>query len=131
MGPPGPLAVTAAAGFSRGDGPIHGGKYRHGPPSIGRSRLGELGSRRPDGAGSWYMEDMSLRTTVILSDDEERALREAGRREGVSQSELIRRGIRLVTAGARARKKPTVGWLRLTNEDRAAIEQDAFGDDDA
>jgi hypothetical protein len=76
------------------------------------------------------MEHMALRTTVVLSTDEARALREAGRREGVSQSELIRRGIRLATAGAPPRKPPTVGWLRLTAPERAAIAADDYGDFD-
>ena len=40
------------------------------------------------------MEDMaSRRTTVVLTPEDERALRAASKREGVSQSELIRRGI--------------------------------------
>lgn len=69
-------------------------------------------------------------TTVVLSDHELRALRETGKREGVSQSEIIRRGIRLATAGARVRKPPTVGWLRLSAKERAAIAADDFGDFD-
>jgi hypothetical protein len=73
---------------------------------------------------------MAQRTTVILSAEDERALRRASRAEGVSQSELIRRGIRLVTAGARARPRPTVGWLELTRRQQRAIARDAFGDPD-
>ncbi len=73
---------------------------------------------------------MASRTTVVLSAEELRALREAGRREGVSQSELIRRGIRLATGGARPRKAPSVGWLRLSAKERAAISADELGDPD-
>jgi hypothetical protein len=58
-----------------------------------------------------YMEDMATRTTVIIEPEEERALREASRRQGVSQSELIRRGIRMVTAPYR-RAGLSVGWLQ-------------------
>ena len=47
------------------------------------------------GGGSKYMVDMAQRTTVVLTDEDEKALREASRREGVSQSELIRRGVRM------------------------------------
>ena len=39
------------------------------------------------GKGRRYMEDMASRTTVVLTEEDERALREASRREGVSQSE--------------------------------------------
>lgn len=77
------------------------------------------------------MVDMASRTTVILSDAEVRALREAGRREGVSQSELIRRGIRMATGGGSGPpERPTVGWLRLSARERAAVDADAFGDRD-
>ena len=68
---------------------------------------------------------------MILSDDEARALREAGRREGLSQSELIRRGIRLATqAGSGPPRRPTVGWLRLSRSERAAVDADELGDRD-
>lgn len=73
---------------------------------------------------------MASRTTVVLSAEELQALRKAGKREGVSQSELIRRGIRLATRGATPRKAPTVGWLRLSAKERAAIFADEFGDPD-
>jgi Arc/MetJ-type ribon-helix-helix transcriptional regulator len=76
------------------------------------------------------MEDMASRTTVVLSDEEVRILREASKREGVSQSELIRRGIRLATATSGTRKRPTVAWLRLSEDERAAIAADDFGDFD-
>ncbi|MCC6806248.1 MAG: ribbon-helix-helix protein, CopG family [Deltaproteobacteria bacterium] len=74
---------------------------------------------------------MAKRTTIILSSNEERALREASRKEGVSQSELIRRGIRTVTAAYRARSRPLAGWLRLSEKEKRAIRADEFGDDDA
>ncbi|MGB5364927.1 MAG: ribbon-helix-helix domain-containing protein [Polyangiales bacterium] len=61
------------------------------------------------GAGGKYLKDMALRTTVMLTDEDEQALREASRREGVSQSELIRRGVRMVTAAYRRRGGPSVG----------------------
>ena len=77
-----------------------------------------------------YMEDMALRTTVVLTDEDEQALREASRREGVSQSELIRRGVRMVTAAYRRRGGPSVGWLRLSGAERKALEADEFGDFD-
>jgi hypothetical protein len=82
------------------------------------------------GAGSKYMADMALRTTVVLTDEDEQALREASRREGVSQSELIRRGVRMVTAAYRRRGGPSVGWLQLSPAERKALEAEAFGDFD-
>jgi len=82
-------------------------------------------------ARSEYMADMANRTTVVLSDEDERALQEASRREGVSQSELIRRGVRMVTAAYRRRGGPSVGWLKLSQAERKAIEAERFGDVDA
>lgn len=78
------------------------------------------------------MEDMaSRRTTVVLTAEDERALREASRHEGVSQSELIRRGIRSVTASYRhARQRPLVGWLKLSKRERAEVLAEGFGDSD-
>jgi hypothetical protein len=61
-----------------------------------------------------YMEDMATRrTTIILSEEEDRLLRETSKREGVSQSELIRRGIRAVTSGYVRRPRHRTGWLKL------------------
>jgi hypothetical protein len=80
--------------------------------------------------GSRYMADMATRTTVVLTEEDEQALREASRREGVSQSELIRRGVRMVTAAYRRRGGPSVGWLKLSRAERKALEADAFGDFD-
>ena len=77
-----------------------------------------------------YMVDMAQRTTVILTEEDERALRRASRAEGVSQSELIRRGIRLATASHRAYPRPTAGWLKLGRTERRKIERDQFGDPD-
>jgi hypothetical protein len=71
------------------------------------------------------------RTTLILRADEDAALRAASRAEGLSQSELIRRGIALVTAPYRRRARPTTGWLRLTRREIGAIRADDFGDVDA
>ena len=82
------------------------------------------------GSGGRYMEDMALRTTVVLTDEDEQALREASRREGVSQSELIRRGVRMVTAAYRRRGGPSVGWLSLSGAERKALQADEFGDFD-
>jgi hypothetical protein len=64
--------------------------------------------------------------TVILDPEDERALREASMREGVSQSELIRRGIRMVTAGYRI-GGPTTGWLDLNASEREEIEKEQTG----
>jgi hypothetical protein len=74
------------------------------------------------------MADMERRTTVLLSPEDDRALGEAARAEGRSQSELIRRGIALVTAPYRRRRKPSIGWLRLNKKERAALLRDDFGD---
>lgn len=76
------------------------------------------------------MAVMASRTTVVLEREDEQALRRASRAERVSQSELIRRGVRLVTAAYRGRG-PSVGWLRLTPKERAAIARDEFGDPDS
>jgi hypothetical protein len=76
------------------------------------------------------MADMERRTTVILAPEDDRALAEAARVEGLSQSELIRRGIAIVTAPYRKRRKPRVGWLRLTRGEVAALMDDEFGDRD-
>jgi hypothetical protein len=73
---------------------------------------------------------MAQRTTVILTKEDERALRRASRAEGVSQSELIRRGIRMATASHRSSPRPTAGWLKLARSDRARILRDEFGDPD-
>jgi hypothetical protein len=77
------------------------------------------------------MADMSHRTTVVLSDAELRALRAKSRATGVSQSELIREAIRRLTTSPGARPRPTVGWLRLTAAEQAAIDRDDMGDLDA
>lgn len=78
------------------------------------------------------MEDMeNRRTTVILSAEEDRMLREASRKTGVSQSELIRRGIRAVASGYVRRAKPRTGWLTLSKSEEAEILADGFGDPDA
>lgn len=79
---------------------------------------------------SRYSAGMASRTTLGRRAP---ALPETGAREGVSGSDRVRRGIRLRTAtrGIALRKPPTVGWLRLSAKERAAIAADAFGDLDA
>ena len=79
------------------------------------------------------MADMaSRRTTVVLSSSDEKGLRMASRAEGVSQSELIRRGIRAVIAPYVARKRrPRLGWLKLDPATLLAIRADTFSDPDA
>ncbi len=76
------------------------------------------------------MADMARRTTVVLSSEDVIALQRASRAEGVSQSELIRKGIRSVTAPYRRRARPLVGWLKLSREERQEIASDAGGDYD-
>jgi len=82
------------------------------------------------------MEDMAKhrRTTVVIAAEDERALRIASRAEGVSQSELIRRGIRTVTAAYRgARPRPRTGLFKATKKEREDLlyGPDEFGDVDA
>ena len=60
----------------------------------------------------------------------ERALREASKRAGVSQSDLIRKGIRTVTAAYRKRPRPLVGWLKLSPKERDEIVREQIGDVD-
>jgi hypothetical protein len=68
------------------------------------------------------MEDMaSRRTTIVLTDEERRALKEASKAEGLSQSELIRKGIRSVTAPNRRRGRARTGWLKLNPGEEAEI----------
>ena len=83
-----------------------------------------------------YMEDMATqrRTTVVIPKEDESALRAAARAEGVSQSELIRRGIRAVTAAyRRSRPRPRTGLFKLSKQEEEELlrgEVD-FGDPDA
>lgn len=79
---------------------------------------------------SVYMVHMARRTTVVLSSQDELALKEASRAEGLSQSELIRKGIRSVTAPYRRRARPLFGWLKLSPSEVADIGSDRFGDRD-
>lgn len=76
------------------------------------------------------MAGMARRTTVVLSSEDEQALQRASRAEGLSQSELIRKGIRSVTAAYRTRTRPLVGWLKLSKTERAEISRDEPGDFD-
>ncbi|HZX65399.1 MAG TPA: CopG family transcriptional regulator [Myxococcales bacterium] len=87
-------------------------------------------------ASARYMDDKAntRRTTIVIPADDERALRAASRAEGVSQSELIRRGIRAVTAAyRRARPRPRMGLFKATKEEREDLlyGPDEFGDVDA
>lgn len=61
------------------------------------------------------------RTTVVLAPEDERALREASRAQGLSQSEVIREGIRLVAGRHRRRRGPALGWLRLSRAELREI----------
>lgn len=74
------------------------------------------------------MADMARRTTIVIPPELESALRAASRKEHVSQSELVRRGIELVTAPYRRGPRPSVGWLRLSPGDIEAILREDFGD---
>jgi Ribbon-helix-helix protein, copG family len=83
-----------------------------------------------------YMEGMATtrRTTIVIPEEDESALRAAARAEGVSQSELIRRGIRAVTAAYRRdRPRPKIGFFELSKQEEEELlrgEVD-FGDPDA
>ena len=77
------------------------------------------------------MARMASRTTVVLSADDVAALRRASKEEGLSQSELIRKGVRAVTAAYRVRRRPLTGWLKLSKAEKAEIERDEPGDVDA
>jgi hypothetical protein len=75
------------------------------------------------------MADMaSRRTTVVLSEEEQQALQRASKAEGLSQSQLIRRGIRSVTSAYRKRVKPMTGWLKLSKRQLKDIADEKLGD---
>jgi len=77
------------------------------------------------------MVDMaSRRTTVVLTDDEQEALRRASKAEGLSQSQLIRKGIHTVTSAYRKRVKPLTGWLKLSRRQLKEIRDEKVGDFD-
>jgi Ribbon-helix-helix domain len=76
------------------------------------------------------MAGMARRTTVVLTSEDALALQRASRAEGVSQSELIRKGIRNITAPYRRRGRPLVGWLKLSKSEREEIANDRIGDYD-
>lgn len=76
------------------------------------------------------MAGMARRTTVVLSSEDVTALQRASRAEGLSQSELIRKGILSVTAPYRRRSRPLVGWLKLSQTERQEIARDTVGDYD-
>jgi hypothetical protein len=56
---------------------------------------------------------------------------EASKAEGLSQSELIRKGIRSATTAYRRRARARTGWLNLTPWEEAEIVGEHFGDPDA
>lgn len=74
------------------------------------------------------MVHMARRTTIVLTPEDELAIKRAAKAEGVTQSQIIRKGIRTVTAAYRRKLRPRTGWLRLSEEERAEIRADAFGD---
>ncbi len=67
---------------------------------------------------------------MVLTDDEQRALKRASKAEGLSQSQLIRKGIRTVTSAYRKRVKPLTGWLKLSRRELDEIRREKFGDYD-
>ncbi len=71
------------------------------------------------------------RTTVVLDSEDEQALAKASRAEGLSQSALIRKGIRQVTAAYRSKERPRIGWLKLSEALRREIIAEDFTDSDA
>ena len=73
------------------------------------------------------------RTTIIIPPEDESALKAAARAEGVSQSELIRRGIRTVTAAYRRdRPRPRrLFELSKKEEEKLLRGEVDFGDPDA
>jgi len=73
---------------------------------------------------------MARRTTVVLSAEDAQALKRASQSEGLSQSELIRKGIRTVTAPYRRRSRPLVGWLKLSKAELEEIARESVGDYD-
>jgi Arc/MetJ-type ribon-helix-helix transcriptional regulator len=77
------------------------------------------------------MADMARRTTVVLTPEDEQALQRASRASGLSQSELIRKGIRAVTSEYRRKTRPLVGWLKLSKVEREEVARESFGDFDS
>lgn len=74
---------------------------------------------------------MARRTTVVLSSEDALALQRASHAEGRSQSELIRKGIRAVTAAYRRRSRPLTRWLKLTKAERDEVAREAASDFDS
>ncbi len=70
------------------------------------------------------MVHMARRTTIVLTPEDELAIKRAAKAEGVTQSQIIRKGIRTVTAPYRRRVRPLMGWLKLSPEERAEIDAD-------
>lgn len=65
-----------------------------------------------------------VRTTVYLDEDEKRQLASLAAATGVTEAELIRRGVRLVVASAE-RPRPRVGYGR-SRDGRSAADTDAL-----
>ena len=62
---------------------------------------------------------MVTKTSVYLEEDQKRALTELAKRTGVSEAELLRRGVRLVIEAAE-RPRPRVGLGASRDGGRAA-----------
>jgi hypothetical protein len=73
---------------------------------------------------------MARRTTVVLTPEDEQALKRASKAEGLSQSQLIRKGIRAVTSAYQRRARPLAGWLKLSSREWAEVDADQPGDVD-
>ncbi|MHB8453049.1 MAG: ribbon-helix-helix domain-containing protein [Mycobacteriales bacterium] len=65
-----------------------------------------------------------VRTTVYLDAADKRELAALAATTGISEAELIRRGVRLVVEGGR-RARPRAGYVR-TQDGRAARDSDAL-----
>jgi hypothetical protein len=63
-----------------------------------------------------------VRTTVYLDEADKRELAALAVRSGISEAELIRRGVRLIVAGEQ-RSRPTVGYA-ASHDGRAARDAD-------
>ena len=64
-----------------------------------------------------------IRTTVYLDEADKRRLAVLASSLGVSEAELIRRGVRLIVAGSR-RPRPRAGYARSADGRRARDSED-------